>query len=120
MISILPVPDKRPVNPQDLNLSPNKEKVMTSVIIDGRILHQNLKHIGKEEEWLRRQLKEQWNTKINDIFLATYDSNKLDVYVKLNEKPKMILSSDYELIFISFCIFSGSITVTLNKLLSYE
>lgn len=88
MISILPVPDKRPVNPQDLNLSPNQEKVMTSVIMDGRILHQNLKHIGKEEEWLRKQLKEQWNTKINDIFLATYDSNKLDVYVKLNEKPK--------------------------------
>ncbi len=88
MISILPVSDKRPVNPYDLNLSPSKEELVVNVIIDGKIMYGNLKYIGKEDIWLKKQLKEQWNINTNDVFLATYDNNKLDVYVKLKDKPK--------------------------------
>ena len=43
--------------------------------------------MGKEEEWLRKQLKDKWNISISDAFLVTYDSNRLDAYVKLNDKP---------------------------------
>ncbi len=88
MVSILPVSDKRPVNPQDLNLSPNKEKLVVNVIIDGKVMYDNLKYIGKEVVWLKKQLKEQWDMNTNNVFLATYDDNKLDVYVKLKDKPK--------------------------------
>ena len=71
MISILPVSDKRPVNPQDLNLSPDKERIVTNVVIDGKIIYKNLKSMGKEEEWLRKQLKDKWNISISDAFLVT-------------------------------------------------
>lgn len=88
MVSILPVSDKRPVNPHDLNLSPSKEELVVNVIIDGKVMYGNLKYIGKEVIWLKKQLKEQWDMSTNDVFLATYDDNKLDVYVKLKDKPK--------------------------------
>ena len=41
-ISFLPVSEKRPLTPNDMNLNPQKEDILTNVILDGKILEQNL------------------------------------------------------------------------------
>ena len=49
-LSILPVSKKRQANPEDLNLSPAPEFIHTEVIMDGRILDENLKRMGLDDK----------------------------------------------------------------------
>ena len=58
-LSILPVSNKRPANPNDLNLSPAPEHIQTEVIMDGRVLDENLKRMGLDSKWLQKQLTTQ-------------------------------------------------------------
>lgn len=86
-LSFLPRAKKRPANPEDLNLQPEKEKSPIVIISDGKVLHGNLEGSGKNEIWLREQLKEQNYPPINKIFLALCDDqNKLYVYEMDEEK----------------------------------
>ena len=55
-LSILPVSNKRPANPQDLQLSPQKEYFQTELIMDGRIMQENLQRMGLSEKWLQKEL----------------------------------------------------------------
>lgn len=84
-ISFLPISTERPVTPNDLNLTPPEDKPLTNVIIDGRILAENLKYTGNDKKWLDKQLHDQGITKLSDVFLATCNNkNNLNIYVKLN------------------------------------
>ena len=74
-LSILPVSQKRPANPQDLNLSPAPEYIQTEVIMDGRILDGNLKRMGLNDKWLQKQLATQGYKKSQDVLLALCDEN---------------------------------------------
>lgn len=86
-ISFIPKVLQRPATPEDLNLSPSQEKLVTNVILEGCIMQENLKSTGKDEVWLGKQLEVQNAPKISDIFLATCDSNhKLTVYINLTDK----------------------------------
>lgn len=81
-LSFLPKAEKRPVNNNDLNRTPQKETAPVVFISDGKILQDNLKSCGKNEIWLREQLKEGNFPPIEKIFLAVCenDSNQLYVY----------------------------------------
>lgn len=74
-LSILPVSKKRPANPEDLNLSPAPEFIHTEVIMDGRILNENLKRMGLDDKWLQKQLNAQGYKKAEEVFLALCDEN---------------------------------------------
>ena len=79
-LSILPVSDRRPATPNDLSLSPSQAMVFTELIMDGRILHDNLKRMGRDLTWLERQLQ-QHRVEAKDVFLALCDrSGKFLVY----------------------------------------
>ena len=71
-LSILPVSDRRPATPNDLSLSPSQAMVFTELIMDGRILHDNLKRMGRDLTWLERQLQ-QHRVEAKDVFLALCD-----------------------------------------------
>ena len=75
-LSILPVSKKRPANPEDLNLSPAPEYIQTEVVMDGRILDENLKRMGLDDKWLQKQLTAQGYRKPQEVFLALCDENK--------------------------------------------
>lgn len=82
-ISFLPKSLKRPSTPEDLNLNVAQENVVTNLILDGKILKENLKSINKDENWLLNNLKLQGYKKLSHIFLATCDNNlNLSVYAK--------------------------------------
>lgn len=85
-LSFLPKTSARPVTIKDLNLSTNQEKLLVNVVMDGKILNDNLKFTGNNKIWLQRKLKEQGIHKIKDVFLATCDyNNKLTVYRQINK-----------------------------------
>lgn len=74
-LSILPVSDKRPINPADMNLSPPSEFIHTEVIMDGRILGENLRRMGLDDKWLTKQLADQGYKSAKEIYLGVCDRN---------------------------------------------
>lgn len=80
-LTILPVSTKRPVQPEDLGLSPPKADINVELIMDGRILEGNLHRMGLDEVWLKKQLRSQDIGSPKDVFLAVCDSeHRLFVY----------------------------------------
>ena len=75
-LTVLPVSTKRPVTPEDMNLSPQPEFISAEVIMDGRILEDNLKRMGVDEKWLKKQIKDQGFKNANEILLGICDRNK--------------------------------------------
>ena len=75
-LRILPISKKRPANPEDLNLSPAPEYIQTEVVMDGRILDENLKRMGLDDKWLQKQLTAQGYKNPQEVFLALCDENK--------------------------------------------
>ena len=80
-LTILPISDKRPIMPGDINLMPPKEEICTEVIMDGRILDENLERLGLNKIWLDKQLKEQNYNSPKEIYLGICDqNNKLSLF----------------------------------------
>lgn len=74
-LTILPVSSQRPATPSDMNLAPEQELLFTELIMDGRILEDNLKRMGLDLTWLDKQLKQRHIRSAKDVFLALCDRN---------------------------------------------
>lgn len=72
-ISFLPVTVDRPATPKDFGITLAQEEVFANIVIDGEILEYNLKHVGKDKNWLEKKLDGQNIKDIKDVFLATCD-----------------------------------------------
>jgi uncharacterized membrane protein YcaP (DUF421 family) len=72
-LTILPKSDKRPLTPGDMKIKPKQEKISTEVIMDGRILHENIKRLGLDLTWLDKKLKEQKYKDAKEIYLGLCD-----------------------------------------------
>ena len=80
-ISFLPKSEHRPLTPYDIQLSPSMDHLAANLIIDGKLMLENLKASGKDLHWLKSKLKAHGVTHIEDVFLATYDLKQtLTVY----------------------------------------
>ena len=80
-LSILPVSEKRPANPQDLKLSVSAEYIQTEIIMDGRVMGENLARMGLNEQWLDKQLHALGYAHPKDVFLAVCDdSHRLTLF----------------------------------------
>ena len=82
-LSILPVSGRRPVTPEDMNLAPEQEKIFTEVIMDGCILEENLKRMGRNADWLDKQLRAQEISGAGEVLLGLCDPElNLSCYLK--------------------------------------
>nr|WP_316618488.1 DUF421 domain-containing protein [uncultured Ruminococcus sp.] len=80
-LSILPVSAKRPLDPEDMGLNPKPEHIGTEIIMDGRVMGDNLKRKGLNDDWLRKELKKQGYKSAKEIFLGIcYDENQLTLF----------------------------------------
>ncbi len=67
----------------DLNISKSYNGLMKDIIIDGRVLLDNLNSTNYNEQWVREQLKIQSIFNIQDVFYAGLnDAGVLYVSVK--------------------------------------
>lgn len=73
-ISFMPVALKRPLNPKDFNFAPENEGLTVNVIIDGKIIEDDLKDAGITRKDLIRRVKQQGKD-VKNIFLGIIDSN---------------------------------------------
>ncbi len=56
-ISVILKSEKRGVTPEDLNLQVEKTKISYDLVLDGKIMYDNLKKIGKDEKWLIKEIQ---------------------------------------------------------------
>lgn len=91
-LSILLKPEYLPLTPKDMKLNPEKNGLVANIIIDKKIMQENLKQMNKDDKWLLKELKTK-KVKLEDILLCTMDINdKLTIYKqKENEEVKNIL-----------------------------
>ena len=81
-LSILPRAASRPVTPEDLKITAKATHIGVEVIMDGRIMGDNLSRAGKDEAWLAMKLKAQGYRHAKDILLAIYrpEEDRLTLY----------------------------------------
>lgn len=90
-VSVLPAENARPLNPADMNISPQQQKLIVNVILDGHISDANLKMTGNNKVWLEKQLHSQGYHSEKEIFLGTVNTvdNTLTLYpLKTEEKSQ--------------------------------
>ena len=81
-LSILPNAANRPVTPEDLKIAVDPKHVGVEVIMDGRVMGENLSRMGRDINWLEKQLRAQGYSDVKHIFLGIYrpEQDKLTLY----------------------------------------
>lgn len=74
-LSVLPKSHKRPVTPEDLKISTKYEGVPSELIIDGKIIQQNLKQNNLDEEWLFKELERKGVKRLDEVMYASLDTD---------------------------------------------
>lgn len=69
-LTVLPKVNKQPITTSDLNISTNYTGLTSDIIVDGKIMYDNLKHTNNDEHWLREQLKTHNVKSVEDVFYA--------------------------------------------------
>lgn len=88
-ISFLPIEGEKPYTKSDANIKLEKDNPTANIIIDSKLMKNNIKNTDRSYEWFIRELKHKGYGTYQDILLATYNNNELTIYTKNNnEKPK--------------------------------
>lgn len=81
-LSILPKAANRPATPEDLKIPAKATHLGVEVIMDGRVMGENLTRMGLDGAWLDSRLHSQGFKSTKEIFLAVYrpEEDKLTLY----------------------------------------
>lgn len=71
-VSVIQKPNKRNSIPEDFNIMPEYEGLPYDLVVDGKIMYENLTKIGKNERWLKNQI-DKFKTTPENVLIATMD-----------------------------------------------
>ena len=83
-VTVIQKPDKRNTIPQDFNIIPEYEGIPYDLVVDGKVMQENLKAIGKDYKWLKKQV-EKFNMKPEEALIVTFDG-KGQIFCQKKEK----------------------------------
>ena len=84
-ITVVQKPNKRNAMPEDFGIMPEYEGLSYDLIIDGKVMQDNLHKIGQNYEWLRKQV-EKFGVTPKEILVATIDGKGQFFCQKREEK----------------------------------
>jgi len=88
-ISFLPNEEEKPATKKDIDVKVKNLGLTANIIIDEKLMPNNLKAMNKDEKWLNHELKNKGYNSYKNILLATLDNNeKLIIYPKNIEPEK--------------------------------
>ena len=85
-VTVIQKPEKRNVTPEDLNINPDYEGIPYDLVVDGKIMTENLKELGKNYKWLEKQT-EKFNIKPEEALVVTLDA-KGQIFCQKKETRK--------------------------------
>ena len=56
-VTVIQKPEKRNTIPEDFNIVPEYEGIPYDLVVDGKVMNKNLKAIGKNHNWLKKQVE---------------------------------------------------------------
>lgn len=71
-VTVIQKPNKRNTIPEDFNIEPDYEGIPYDLVIDGKIMGNNLKILGKNYAWLKKQV-EKFNIRPEEALVVTLD-----------------------------------------------
>ena len=75
-LTVLPKSEYKPLTPTDLGLSPAPSHIGVELIMDGRVMGENLKRMGRDTVWLGKRLSEGGYKSAEEVFLAVFCPDK--------------------------------------------
>ena len=69
-LTVLPKVNKQPITTGDLNISTQYNGLMSDIIVDGKIMYNNLQCTNHDEQWVREQLKAHNINNVEEVFYA--------------------------------------------------
>jgi len=83
----MPKPNKQQVTTGDLNIKADYKGLTTDVIVDGKIMYDNLISINYNEQWLMKQLRTYNVKSVEEVFYGGMDtSGKLYISTKVKKE----------------------------------
>ena len=83
-VTVIEKPNKRTTTPEDFNIMPDYEGLPYDLVVDGKVMQQNLKEIGKDYNWLDKEIQK-FGFKPEETLLATFDG-KGQLFCQKKEK----------------------------------
>ena len=71
-VTVIQKPEKRNTIPEDFNIYPEYEGITYDLVVDGKIMQKNLDTLGKDYQWLEKELSKM-NIKPKEALIATLD-----------------------------------------------
>jgi len=71
-INVIQKPNKRNTIPEDFGIEPDYEGIPYDLVLDGKIMEHNLRCIGKDYNWLKKQV-DKFGYKPEDALIVTID-----------------------------------------------
>ncbi len=83
-VSIIQKPNKRTTIPEDFNIMPEYEGISYDLVVDGKIMNDNLKILNKTYGWLKKEINK-FNIEPEEALLVTVNA-KGDIFCQKKEK----------------------------------
>lgn len=83
-VTVIPKPSKRNAIPEDFNIEPDYEGIPYDLVIDGIIMEDNLKKIGKDYNWLKKEVKK-FKIEPEEALIVTVDG-KYQIFCQAKKK----------------------------------
>lgn len=86
-VSFLPKAKYMPTTPSDMKLKVSENGLCSNLVVDGHLMEENIKSIGKDTAWVVTRLSKMGYKEISDLLLVICD-NKEQLTVYLKESPQ--------------------------------
>lgn len=85
-ISVIQKPNKRTTTPEDFDIMPEYEGISYDLVIDGKVMQDNLNKLDKSYEWLKKQTKK-FQMMPEEALIVTVNG-KGDIFCQKKQKRK--------------------------------
>lgn len=85
-VTVIQKPEKRNTIPEDFNIVPEYEGIPYDLVVDGQIMYNNLNAIGRNEEWLKKEVQK-FKMKPEEALVVTIDG-KNQIFCQKKENNK--------------------------------
>lgn len=73
-VTVIQKPEKRNTIPEDFGIVPEYEGIPYDLVVDGKVMYDNLKKVGKDYNWLKKETNK-FNIEPEEALIITYNGN---------------------------------------------
>lgn len=73
-VTVIQKPNKRNCIPEDFGIMPEYEGITYDLVIDGKVINENLRKVGKDYNWLKKEVKK-FGYAPEEALIVTLDGN---------------------------------------------